>query len=196
MSQDSQAQRAGLLPHLERRVGIVVGWIARLLAIAGGLVLIGIVVLVVLSVSGRALLQFGLGPIPGDFELVEAGSAFAVFSFLAWCQFRRGHVTVDIFVQRLGPRGMAALSLAANILMTLVALLIAWRLGLGLQDKRLFRETTFILQIPLWWSYAASLVGAGAFALVSLYTVWRSLNEALGAGEPVAIGLEGAEIGE
>jgi TRAP-type C4-dicarboxylate transport system permease small subunit len=196
MSHNSQAGRAGLLPDLERRVGYLVGWIAQLLAIAGGIVLIAIVVLVVLSVSGRALLQFGLGPIPGDFELVEAGSAFAAFSFLAWCQYRRGHVTVDLFVQRFGPRGLAVLSFAGNILMTLAALFIAWRLGLGLQDKKLFRETTFILQIPLWWSYAASLVGAWAFALVSLYTVWRSLNEALGAGEPVTVGLEGGEIGE
>jgi TRAP-type C4-dicarboxylate transport system permease small subunit len=196
MSEDSAAAQTGLLPHLEERVGFWIGWLARLLAILGGLVLIAIVALTVLSVSGRALLQFGLGPIPGDFELVEAGSAFAVFSFLAWAQFRRGHVTVDLFVQRLGPRGLAALSLIANVLMTVAALVIAWRLGLGLQDKKLYQETTFILRLPVWWSYAASLVGAWAFALVSLYTVWRSLNEALGRGEALTVGLEGGEIGE
>lgn len=196
MNQNEGAGQAGLLPHLEQRVGFWIGWLARLLAILGGLVLVAIVVLTVLSVSGRALLQFGLAPIPGDFELVEAGSAFAVFSFLAWAQFRRGHVTVDIFVQRLGPRGLAWLSLFANVLMTVAAVIIAWRLGLGLQDKKLYGETTFILQIPVWWSYAASLVGAWAFALVSLYTVWRSLNEALGRGEPLVSGLEGGEIGE
>lgn len=196
MNQNGDAGQPGLLPHLERRVGVWVGWLARLLAILGGLVLVAIVVLTVLSVSGRALLQFGLAPVPGDFELVEAGSAFAVFSFLAWCQFRRGHVTVDLFVQRLGPRALAALSVVANILMTVAAIVVAWRLGLGLQDKRLYGETTFILQIPVWWSYAASLVGAWTFALVALYTVWRSLNEALGGGEPLTTGLEGGEFGE
>ncbi|HEX2257326.1 MAG TPA: TRAP transporter small permease subunit, partial [Afifellaceae bacterium] len=102
----------------------------------------------------------------------------------------------DLFVQRLGPRGLAALSFAGNVLMTLAAVLIAWRLGLGLQDKKLYGETTFILQLPVWWGYAASLVGAWVFALVSLYTVWRSLNEALGTGEPATFGLEGREIGE
>lgn len=196
MNQNDQAGQAGFLPHLEQRVGFWVGWLARLLAIAGGLVLVALVVLTVLSVSGRALLDFGLGPVPGDFELVEAGSAFAVFSFLAWAQFRRGHVTVDLFVQRLGPRGLAALAMAANILMSVAAVVIAWRLGLGLQDKKLYGETTFILQIPVWWSYAASLVGAWAFALVSLYTVWRSFNEAVGGGEPLTSGLEGGELGE
>lgn len=196
MDQHDAAGEAGLLPHLERRIGFWIGWLARLLAILGGLVLVAIVILTVLSVSGRALLDLGLGPIPGDFELVEAGSAFAVFSFLAWAHFRRGHVTVDLFVQRLGPRGLAALSFVANILMTIAAVIVAWRLGLGLQDKKLYGETTFILQIPVWWSYALSLVGAWTFALVALYTIWRSLNEMLGAGEPAVSGLQGGEIGE
>ena len=52
-----------------------------------------------------------------------------------------------------------------------------------------FRETTTILQIPVWWGYAGGLVGLWSFALVSAYTVWRSLNEALGAGEPDGDGI-------
>ena len=45
-------------------------------------------------------------------------------------------------------------------------------------DKRGYGETTFILQFPAWWSFAAALAGAVVFTLVCAYTVWRSLREA------------------
>ncbi|MDJ0932152.1 TRAP transporter small permease subunit [Breoghania sp.] len=65
---------------------------------------------------------------------------FAIFYFLPWCQMQRGHVTVDIFVQPLGPRVNAGLSLAGNILLTACAALIAVKLGEGLMDKRAYSE--------------------------------------------------------
>ena len=38
-----------------------------------------------------------LGPINGDFELVQMATAIAVFSFLPYCQARRGNIVVDTF---------------------------------------------------------------------------------------------------
>lgn len=180
----------GIAPSLEAWVGRIVGHFASALAILGGAVLTAVMIMAVISIVGRwfvgtELPVIGrLGPIKGDFELVEMGVGFAVFSFMGWCQFQRGHVTVDIFVSRLGPRALAGLSAFSNIAITAAAALIAWQHGLGMMDKIRYHESTMILQIPVWWGYAATLVGAWAFALVSLYTVWRSLNEALGTGEP------------
>lgn len=153
--------------------------LAAALAIAGGAVLVALTATTVLSISGRALNWVGLGPIPGDYELVEAGTAFAIFAFLPWCQLRRGHVTVDLFLVRFGPRPNAAIDVVSNILMTGVCALISWRLWLGLLDKKAYGETTFILQFPLWWPYAAAMVGAVFAIIVSAYTVWRSLDETL-----------------
>jgi len=186
----------GFFPEAEAACGRLVGALARFLAILGGLVLLAITVMTVLSISGRALISLGFGPVPGDFELVEAGVAFAVFAFLPWCHYRRGHVTVDLFVEAFGPRGLAAFSLAGNVLMTAAAALIAWRLGLGLADKLAYGETTFILQFPVWWPYAAALAGAWLFALTAAYTIWRSLNEMLGAGEGRGVRPTGSEWGE
>lgn len=182
-------QTRAVAPDLERRVGSVIDFITRWLALAGGAALVVITAVTCLSVLGRELAGIVpaplnvFGPIQGDFEIVEAGCAFAIFSFLPWCQMRRGHVTVDIFVQRLGPRVNAGLSLLGNILLTACAALIAVKLGEGLLDKRSYQETTFILQMPVWWGYAAALVGAWIFVLASAYTIWRSLNEMLGEGE-------------
>ncbi|MEM9678081.1 MAG: TRAP transporter small permease [Pseudomonadota bacterium] len=176
---------AGLFaPDLQVTVGSYVTVLAHLMALLGGLVLVVITILTVASVTGRSLIFMGLGPIRGDFELVEAGTAFAVFAFLPWCQLQRGHVTVDIAVAGFGPRVMAWLAFVGNVLLTLVAGLIFWRLLLGMADKQTYSETTFILQFPVWWSYLAASVGAGLFALVCAYTAWRSANEATGLGEP------------
>ena len=155
---------------------------------AGGAVLIAVVVATAVSIAGRSLIFAGLGPIPGDFELVEAGTAFAVFAFLGLCQFHRGHVTVDLFLTRAGPRANAAIDVVANLLMTAAAAVVAWRLWLGMLDKRSYGETTFILQFPIWWGFAAALVGAAAFTLVCAYTVLRSLREATQDPAPGAAG--------
>jgi TRAP-type C4-dicarboxylate transport system permease small subunit len=158
---------------LDRLVGAIAFWTAM----AGGAVLIAVVVATVVSIAGRSLIFAGLGPIPGDFELVEAGTAFAVFAFLGLCQFHRGHVTVDLFLTRAGPRANAAIDVVANLLMTGAAGIITWRLWLGMLDKLSYGETTFILQFPIWWGFAAALVGAATFTLVCAYTVLRSLRE-------------------
>lgn len=174
---------AGIAPALEARVGFWIGRLAAAFALTGGLLLIVLVILSVVSITGRALagrvdfLPFRLGPIPGDFELVSAGCAVAVCAFLPWCQFRRGHVTVDVFITRLPPRGRAVLTLAGNVLMAGAVAFIAWRLQLGLSDKMRYGETTMILQMPVWYGYAGAVAGLWAFAMTALYTVWRSINE-------------------
>ena len=181
-----------ILPGLEAAAGRAVGALATGLAVAGGILLLAVTAVTLASIAGSAISALGegppfdrFGPLKGEIDLVTVGAAIAVFAFLPLCQFRRGHVTVDVFLIRAGPRLVAFTSLAGNILLTLAALLIAWRLAAGLADKRAYGETSFILQMPLWWGYAGALVGASAFALVSLYTVWRSLNEWLWQGETI-----------
>lgn len=173
----------GLAPRLEARVGVWVGRLTAALALAGGFLLLAMIAMSVVSIIGRSLagsagsLPFRPGPVPGDFELVSAGCAVAVCAFLPWCQLRRGHVTVDVFVAWMSPRARAALTLAGNVLMTAATALIAWRLQLGLGDKLRYGETTMILQMPAWYGYAGAVVGLWAFTATSLYTVWRSVNE-------------------
>ncbi len=182
-------QVSGIAPALEMRVGQKIEVLARGLALLGGFVLVSLIILTVVSISGRAFIFAGLGPVPGDFELVEVSSAFAVFSFLPWCQLKRGHVTVDLFVSKFSPRKLAFLSLVGNVLLSVMSLLILWRLVLGTLEKQVYHETTFILQFPLWWGYAACIVGATVFVIVSVYTVWRSFNEMSGAGEQQLLGI-------
>ncbi|MCO5145199.1 MAG: TRAP transporter small permease [Aquamicrobium sp.] len=165
------------------RISAIVERLARLLAILGGLVLVAVTALTVASIAGRAFTRQGLGPVPGDFELVEALTAFAVFAFLPWCQLRRGHATVDVFTRLFSERANRLIDLVCEILMTAVVVLIAWRLWHGVADKLRYHETTFILQFPLWWSYAAAFVAAAAGVVVSVYAVLQRLREFLAPAE-------------
>lgn len=155
----------------------VVSRLARWLAILGGVALIAITVMTVISISGRALISFGLGPVPGDFELVEAGAAFAVFSFLPWCQLNRGHATVDVFTSFLSDRANRIIDLVTEVLMSFAVILIAWRLWYGMLDKIRYNETTFILQFPVWWGFAAAMAAAAVGVLVSLFVTWVRFRE-------------------
>lgn len=166
------------------RIAAVVERLARALAVLGGLALVAVTGLTVASITGRALTRQGLGPIPGDFELVEALTAFAVFAFLPWCQLQRGHASVDVFTRALPRRVNRAIDLVAEIVMTLVVLLIAWRLWHGMADKQRYHETSFILQFPLWWGFAAAFIAAGAGVVVSVHVVILRLRELLAGDRP------------
>jgi len=155
---------------------------SRAMAWFGALVLVAIATLSVASIVGRAFSFAGLGPIRGDFELVEAGTALAVFCFLPWCPLRRGHATVDMLWPLFPARLRRGLDIAADALMLGAWLLLTWRMGIATADFRANGEVSFILQMPAWWGYAASMVPA-AFGCVAY--AWRLL-ETLGLATPPA----------
>lgn len=170
------------------QIGRFIEWLARITALAGGLVLTILIVLTVISVAGRALVFAGLAPIPGDFELVEAGTAFAVFAFLPWCHLNRGHAVVEILTMHFSDAVNRVIEVIANLMMLIFAALICWRHWLGTIDKQSYGETTFILQFPIWWAYAASLIGAVVFVIVAAWCLVRSLTEFKPANGPTISG--------
>ncbi|MDO4682180.1 MAG: TRAP transporter small permease subunit [Lautropia sp.] len=142
------------------------------------LLLIGLISVV--SITGRALSGFGLGPVNGDFELVEIGTAVAVFCFMPWAHLTRSHAVVDLFWQAY-PKGMQrALSLLSDVLMLLLWIVLVWRMGVAMMDYRANEEVSFILQVPVWWGYALSM-GPALFGCV-VYA-WRILED-LGVANP------------
>ncbi|MFV0680842.1 TRAP transporter small permease [Ottowia sp.] len=150
--------------------------VARAMAWAGGLVLVAITAMSIVSIAGRALIQFGLGPVPGDFELVEVGTAIAVFCFLPWCHLMRGHAVVDV-LWRVYPAPMQrVLNVATQALMLLIWMLLVWRMVHGLMDYHGNGETSFILHMPVWWGYAACMVPAVLGTLVYVWTLLESLG--------------------
>jgi TRAP-type C4-dicarboxylate transport system permease small subunit len=164
--------------------------LARAMTWFGGAVLTLIALLSVVSISGRALSAFGFGPVPGDFELVEAATALAVFSFLPWAHLKRGHAWVDLFWGSYPAPVKKVLEIFADALMLGCWLLLVWRMSVGLGDYRENGEVTFILQMPVWWGWAASFPFAVAGCVIYL---WRLIEDFGLAKPPMDLGPAGGE---
>lgn len=155
----------------------LIHWLAKTLAILGGIVLFAMIILTCISIFGRSFIFLGLAPISGDFELIEAGAAFVVFAFLPWCQIKRGHAAVDIFTNFLPASLNRWIDLIAETLMCIAILIIAWKLFDGTIAKSKYGETTFIIQYPIWWAYAVSLSAALLGCIVAIYMVFLRFFE-------------------
>lgn len=161
-------------------IGRFVYGLAKYVALAGGAVLVAIIGVTAVSIIGRMMIPLNLafgtdfGPIMGDYEIVEAGMAFAIFAFLPWCQLTQGHAVVAILTDRFPVRYTAVVQFLVDLLFLIVASFIAWRHFVGLLDKLGYNETTFILRLPLWWWYAGGMVGAVTLIVITAYCVVRS----------------------
>jgi len=149
---------------------------SRLMAWFGGFVLTALALLSVVSITGRAFSFAGLGPVPGDFELVEAGTALAVFSFLPWCHLKRRHADVSLFWNAFPSLLKRVLSIVSDGLMTAVWLLLIWRMGVAMESYRENDEVSFILQMPIWWGYAASMIPAVLGCIIYSWRLLESLE--------------------
>ena len=82
----------------------------------------------------------------------------------------------------------------------IVAFVIVWRLWMGFGEqvtwfsqpvrdvlgfgyKPFTNNTTYILGMPFWYSYLLSVIGAFFFTIISIFTVWRALNDLLGRSQ-------------
>lgn len=163
--------------------------LSRFMAYLGGAMLVALVVLTCVSIVGRSLnsvlhsdwltnfapaiasraLGLGIGPVNGDYELIEAGVAFAIFAFLPLCQISGAHATVEIFTSAMSPRFNRILQFLIDVIFAFALVLIAIQLLNGLQSKMRSGQTTLLLEFPVWWAYAMSMAGASVAAVISLY---------------------------
>lgn len=163
--------------------------LSRLMAILGGIMLSAVILLTVFSVImrildrlfhwmkdadflaglGQWMIDAGVGPILGTFELIEAGIGFVIFAFLPICQITGGHATVDIFTSQMSEGTNRVLRGVTEVIFAAVLVLIAAQLFGGMMAKLNSGQTTLELSLPVWYSYAIGLVGAVLAAVVSVY---------------------------
>ena len=174
-------------------------FLARFTAVIGGLVLMALVLMTTASIIGRTvnkmlhspffqekltglsqgLIDMGIGEINGNYELLEAGVAFAIFSFLPICQYYGAHATVDVFTSFLPARVNRWIMAFWEVVLAAVIVLIIWRLYEGMQRYLGNGETTLFLQFPVWWTYAASFASGVIASVVSVYCAVIRVIEAI-----------------
>lgn len=150
-------------------------------AIAGSLVFVALVLMSIVSISGRKIASM---PVPGDVEMLQLCAAFASSSFFAWCHLNQGDVKVDFFTEWMAARHVHALDALGSLLVGLFGALIAWRTAASALAVHAAGETTMILGAPLWIGQALMVPGFVLLALAGCYRcAWHLAR--LRDGDPV-----------
>ena len=147
--------------------------LSEILALLGGVILVLVAVVTIVSVIGRT--GFNL-PILGDSEIVEIGIAYSLFSFLAYCQMRGANVIIDFFTARAPVMVRNGLDAVSNVVFAVVVCILTWRLAVGGIETYGRADFSMFLNIPLWWGYLGAFLSCLVWAAACLYTAAHRLR--------------------
>jgi TRAP-type mannitol/chloroaromatic compound transport system permease small subunit len=150
--------------------------LCRVLAITGGLVFVGLVVMELVSIVGRKLFSW---TVPGDVEILQMCAAFASATFFAYCHLVNGDVKVDFFTHNLALSRVALLDAAGSFLVGALGTLLAWRTASGAWSLREVGETSAILGYPVWIAQALMVPGFALLAVAGFFMSGHLLRAAL-----------------
>jgi len=156
------------------------------LALIGGLAAFSLMMLAVVSVTGRNLFN---QPLPGYVDWIEQAMPLLAFVGVSYTQRLGGHIRMDILVGRLRGRWLWAAELASTFVMLILMLLLVW--GTWAHFQRSFdfnapnwsRDSSLDIGLPLW---PAKLLVTFSFAVLSLRLVLQvwGYGRALRTGSP------------
>jgi TRAP-type C4-dicarboxylate transport system permease small subunit len=144
------------------------GAVTRALALVGGVFLLLAIAITLVSVIGRY--AFGM-PVPGDYELMEITCAVAVFLFFPYTQAVNGNIAAEFFTSGLSERRRRILDIGNDVIFTLVAMLLTWRLADGLVEKFDSGASTVLIGIPFWWAYSIAVLSMFLLVVVCLIRI-------------------------
>jgi len=149
---------------------------AELMAALGGLALLLVMAVTLVSVIGSSL--FGK-PLLGDTEIVELLIGIAIACFMPYCQMRGANVIVDFFTMKASDRAKAGLDALMTLVFAIIVAILTERLiqGAIIQYER--ERVSMFLRLPQWWGYAVASVAALVWSAVTFFTAWESLRRAL-----------------
>ncbi len=139
--------------------------LAKVCAIAAGLLMSLITVLTCLSIIGR---EFLAKTVPGDFELVGLATGAAVGLFMPLCQLRNGNIIVDFFTAKAPQNFNNALDRLGALTLALSFALLTWRSALGGLNAWNTHSGTMLLGVPEWIAYATMVPAFGLTAIIGL----------------------------
>lgn len=152
-------------PVLER---LVVWW-----ALLGGAILIAIVLVTVANVGAftldRLVRLFGerIAGLPGYEDFVRLAISCAGLMLFPYCQHRRGHVAVDLFVDFAPLSVQTVLEKVAQIGTAGLALFLAYWMALGMLETRADGVLSRVLGWPEWPFYLPGILSLLLWAAVA-----------------------------
>ncbi len=160
-----------------RLPGRLLSWLDRFifaLALLGGVVIVGLVVVTVVDVAMRYVFD---DPIYGAQDILQFGMLLAVFLSVAYCGRTGGHVSVDLLAGRLRgwPGRLSGLLVALASALIMAALV--WEGIAKAIEAATYNEASNLLGLPHWPFYGVLALGAAVYALaLILEAVLRALG--------------------
>lgn len=144
------------------------GRISRWFAVVGGIVVLLVVLMSLVSLIGRKLFS---APIPGDIELLEMAIAVSVTAFLPLCEVNDNHIRVDLIAGFLPEVVNRFLLTACHLLLAAVAGVMCWRTLLLMLNSYEYGSTSTMLAVPLWIPQGLMVP---SLALLTICALWRA----------------------
>ncbi|TYO90735.1 TRAP transporter small permease subunit [Oceanicella actignis] len=183
MSSHSVLEDDSLLSRLDRALFRV----ESALNLAGGLLILAVMLLSVANILGRKLFD---APISGYIDwMIQAVPLMAVLG-IGYCQRLGGHIRMDFVIGKLNGRAVWAFELLSTLLMLIITAALIY--GTWDHAERAIRlgDSTVDINLPIWPTKLAFPIMFALLAVrltLQLWAYWR----ALAAGEltPVAVPL-------
>lgn len=162
-------------------------------ALISGLAVFSLMMLAVVSVSGR---NFFNQPLPGYVDWIQQAMPLIAFMGVSFTQRDGGHIRMDMIVSKLKGRALYVVELITTLAILLLMLLLVW--GTFAHFQRSFdfaapmwsRDSSMDIALPLW---PAKLLAPVAFGILCLrlmlqacaYIVAIVRNDAVAIGVPL-----------
>ena len=146
-------------------------------ALLGGALLIAITLVTVTNVGAFTLDKIArlaggsVRGLPGYEDFVRLTISGAALMLFPYCQARRGHIAVDLFVNLTPPRVQRTLDRLAQVGMVLLALFLTYWMVVGMAETRADGVLSRVLGWPEWPFYAPGIVSLALWGAVAVYQI-------------------------
>lgn len=178
-------QDGSALSTLDRKLLVL----ERLFALLSGLAVFSLMVLAVVSVSGRNFIN---APLPGYVDWIEQAMPLIAFMGVAFVMREGGHIRMDILVGQLRGRALYLAELITTTGVLVLMILMVW--GTWSHFERSFdfaaplwsRDSSMDISLPIW---PAKLLAPVAFSILCLrlcLQLWAYMRGII-TGQTVAV---------
>lgn len=158
----------------------LVGQLAAIWALIGGAILIAIMLVTSVNIGAFSLDRIArlagmnVAGLPGYEDFVRLAIAGAACMFLPLCQYRRGHVTVDLFTKMLSDRSKRALDQVWLCGTVVLALFLAYWMTIGMTETRQDNALSQVLGWQEWPFFLPGIVSLLLWAIVAALQIFET----------------------
>jgi TRAP-type C4-dicarboxylate transport system permease small subunit len=113
---------------------------------------------------------------PGYEDFVRLIISAAVLMLFPYCQLRRGHVAVDLLVERMPQPVQRAIDAISLIGMTLLVLFLLYWMVIGMAETRADHAVSRVLGWLEWPFYLPGLISLALWAMIAADDAFRTLR--------------------